>query len=65
MLPAFILPMLIYAPFGLLGYRFAGYAAIGFIGIVGLLTRKYWIRAIEKNFYKRKYIMAEGFREGG
>jgi hypothetical protein len=65
MLPAFIMPILIYVPFGLLGYRFAGYATIGFIGVVGLLTRKYWIRAIERNFYKRKYVMAEGFREGG
>lgn len=65
LLPAFVLPILIYAPFGLLGYRYTGLAAIGFIGILGLLTRKYWVKAIEKNFYKRKYIMADGFREGG
>jgi len=65
LLPAFVLPILIYAPFGLMGYRYAGLAAIGFIGIIGLLTRKYWVKAIERNFYKRKYIMADGFREGG
>jgi hypothetical protein len=65
LLPAFVLPMLIYAPFGLMGYRYAGYAAIGLIGILGLLSRKYWVKAIERNFYKRKYIMADGFREGG
>ncbi len=65
LLPAFIMPLLIYAPFKLLGYRYTGLAVIGFIGLIGLLTRKYWIKAIERNFYKRKYIMAEGFREGG
>ena len=65
LLPAFILPLLIFVPFWLLGYRYAGLAAIGFVGIVGLLTRKIWIKAIERNFYKRKYVMAEGFREGG
>jgi len=65
MIPAFILPILIYTPFGILGYRFIGLASIGILGIIGLLTRKFWIRAIEKNFYKRKYVMADGFREGG
>jgi hypothetical protein len=65
LLPAFVLPLLVYAPFGLLGYRYAGLAVIGFIGLTGLLTRKYWIKAIEKNFNKRKYVMADGFREGG
>lgn len=65
MLPAFLMPILIYVPFWLLGNRYAGFAAIGFIGIIGLLTRKYWVKAIERNFYRRKYIMASGFREGG
>jgi hypothetical protein len=65
LLPAFLMPILIYLPFGLLGYRYAGFAVIGFIGIIGLLTRKYWVKTIERNFYRRKYIMADGFREGG
>jgi hypothetical protein len=65
LLPAFLLPILIYVPFWLLGNRYAGFAAIGFIGIIGLLTRKYWVKTIERNFYRRKYIMADGFREGG
>jgi len=65
LLPAFIMPILIYLPFRLMGYSYAGLAAIGFIGIIGLLTRKYWIRSIERNFYRRKYVMADGFREGG
>lgn len=65
MLPAFLLPILIYIPFWLLGYPYAGFATIGLIGVIGLLSRKYWVKVIEKNFYKRKYIMADGFREGG
>jgi hypothetical protein len=64
LLPAFLLPILIYTPFGSMGYKYTGLAAIGLIGLIGLLSRKFWVRAIEKNFYKRKYTMAEGFREG-
>jgi hypothetical protein len=65
MIPAFFLPVLIFIPFWGLGYRYAGFAVIGLIGLLGLLSRKYWVKAIERNFYKRKYIMASGFREGG
>jgi hypothetical protein len=64
LLPAFLLPILIYTPFGSMGYKYTGLATIGLIGLIGLLSRKFWVRAIEKNFYKRKYTMAEGFREG-
>jgi hypothetical protein len=64
LLPAFLLPLIIYIPFWLLGYPYIGFSAIGLIGIIGLLTRKFWVKTIEKNFYKRKYIMADGFREG-
>jgi hypothetical protein len=65
MIPAFFLPVLIFIPFWALGYRYAGFAVIGLIGLLGLLSRKYWVKTIERNFYRRKYIMAGGFREGG
>jgi hypothetical protein len=64
LIPAFLLPIIIYTPFRLMGYKYAGLAAIGILGIIGLLTRKFWIKNIEKSFYTRKYEMAEGFREG-
>jgi hypothetical protein len=64
LIPAFLLPILIYTPFGMMGYKYAGLAAIGLIGLIGLLTRKFWMKMIEKAFYTRKYEMAEGFREG-
>jgi hypothetical protein len=62
LIPAFLFPVLIYIPFGLLGMRFIGLAVIGLIGITGFLFRKYWIRQITGSFFNRKYIMAEGFR---
>jgi hypothetical protein len=62
LLPAFLLPVLIYLPFSLLGYKMAGLAFIGLIGVIGFLTRKFWIRKITQSFFERKYIMAEGFR---
>jgi hypothetical protein len=64
LLPAFVMPILIYLPFWAFDYPYTGFATIGLIGILGLLTRKYWVKAIERNFYRRKYIMADGFREG-
>jgi len=63
LIPAFLLPVIIYAPFGLMGYKYAGLLTIGGIGLIGLITRKFWVRMIEKSFYTRKYEMAEGFRE--
>ena len=63
LIPAFLLPVIIYAPFGLLGYKYAGLATIGGIGLLGLITRKFWVKMIEKSFYTRKYEMAGGFRE--
>jgi hypothetical protein len=65
LIPAFLLPIIIYTPFGLSGHKYAGLAAIGILGLIGLLTRKFWVRMIERSFYSRKYEMAEGFREGG
>jgi hypothetical protein len=63
LLPAFILPLLIYLPFRIFGHPNAGIAFTGLLGITGLFFSKFFIRLITKNFYKRKYIMAHNFRE--
>ena len=63
LIPAFILPVLIYTPFGLTGLKYTGLAVIGLTGIAGLLFRKAIVKKITDNFFHRKYIMAEGFRE--
>ena len=63
LLPAFILPLLIYLPFNMSGYPYYGVAFTGFLGILGLFFTKSFIRLITESFNKRKYIMAGSFRE--
>jgi len=63
MLPAFLLPIFIYLPFGLTGIPFTGILLIGLTGFIGLLFQKSLLNLIVKQFFKRKYLMAEGFRE--
>jgi len=63
MLPAFLLPVIIYLPFSWAGVPKAGLLFIGALGVAGLLFHKTMLNIILKQFLKRKYIMAEGFRE--
>lgn len=63
MLPAFLLPVFIYIPFNLLGYPTAGILFIGALGVTGLLFSRSLMNTIVKQFLKRRYSMAEGFRE--
>lgn len=65
LLPAFLLPIFIYLPFNYFGVPYTGLIVIGLLGISGLLFNKSILKIITKQFYKRKYIMAEGFREKG
>jgi hypothetical protein len=62
MMPAFLLPVLVYLPFSLAGYPYIGLAVIGGIGVIGFLFRNVWLRQITGSFFSRKYTMAEGFR---
>jgi hypothetical protein len=64
MLPAFLLPVLIYVPFNLLGYSRAGLLFIGALGVAGLLFHKSMLNYILKQFLKKKHVMAAGFRGG-
>ncbi len=63
MLPAFLLPVIIYLPFRWLGYPTAGLLFIGALGVIGLLFSKSLINMVLKQFMKRRHSMAEGFRE--
>lgn len=63
MLPAFLLPVLIYAPFSFAGYPNAGLMFIGLLGILGLSFNRYLMDIVLRNFYSRKYNMADGFRQ--
>jgi len=63
MLPAFLLPIFIYLPFGLTDLPYTGIFLIGLIGLLGLLFQKSLLNIVVKQFFKRKYMMAEGFRK--
>ena len=58
-----LIPFVIYLPFGLTGHHLIGLTVLGLIGIVGLLFRNRGIEFLTKEFYKRKYLILEGFRE--
>ena len=63
MLPAFLLPVLIFLPFNFMGYKTGGMLFIGALGVAGLLFSRLMIAFVYKQFMKRRYEMAEGFRE--
>lgn len=63
MIPYFALPYVFYLPFAFAGQPYYGILCLGFFGLVGLLTRSYWVEFILKEFNKRKYKIAEGFRQ--
>jgi len=60
--PLFITPFIIYLPLNLLGFPNIGLACVGVTGLLFILTRNFWVGLLKNNFYKRKYTIAEGFR---
>jgi len=62
MIPAFLLPVLIYWPFSSAGMPNTGLVLIGAFGIAGLILFKPLMMIIEKKLASRKYVMAESFR---
>jgi hypothetical protein len=63
MMPAFLLPVFIYLPFSFAGVPRAGMIFIGALGVAGLLFSKSLLNLIIRQFMRRRYHMAEGFRE--
>ena len=63
MLPAMLIPILMYVAFNAFGYPYLGIIAIAVIGLLGLLFSKSLMSIILKQFQQKKYIMAEGFRK--
>ncbi|WP_316816934.1 DUF5687 family protein [Pedobacter nyackensis] len=62
-IPYFLIPYLFYFPFSYTGHPYWGVAFLGFAGLIGLFTRKYWIKFLAEALNKRRYKIAEGFRE--
>lgn len=55
-------PLIVYWPFKAFGQPDLGLAFIGVVGLIGTLTRSYWLTFLEADFYKRKFTITEGFR---
>jgi len=60
--PLMITPFLIYGPFALFHHPDIGLAIVASIGLLFVLGRGYIIKQLEKDFYEKKYKIAEGFR---
>lgn len=58
----FLPPFIIYLPFKLLGNPDLALAALATFGVVGILTRGFWISFLEADFNKRKFAILDGFR---
>jgi hypothetical protein len=61
-LPLIITPFIVYGPFALLKHADMGLALIAIIGVAGILTRNYWVKVLEADYYTKRYQIAEGFR---
>jgi hypothetical protein len=55
--------MSIYLPFAFFVGKWAGILALGIVGLVGFLLQPWWVGFISREFFKRKYIILQGFRE--
>lgn len=62
-LPLLIIPMLIYVPLKMIfGYEIAVICLSG-IGVLGLLFHQYFIKVAVDHFKRKRYIIAEGYRQ--
>ena len=62
-LPVLLTPIGVYALVNYLTNPYWGLAVLGVLGLAGLFTRNFWVEFLVKEFNKRKYKIAEGFRE--
>jgi hypothetical protein len=63
MLPLLLFPVIIYALLSIYLDRIPAVSVLGIMGIIGMLFHKPLMNIIVKRFEKRKYIIADGFRE--
>jgi xanthosine utilization system XapX-like protein len=63
MLPLLLLPVIIYSLLNIYFDSIAAVSALGILGVIGILFHKPFMNIIVKRFEKRKYIIADGFRE--
>jgi len=63
MLPIILIPIIIYLPFSIFGSEIYGQIAVGATGLINLIFMKRWVNLFAKEFQKKKYKIAAGFRE--
>jgi len=63
MLPLILLPILIYAPFGFMGWPYWGIFAIGLVGLTGFIFHRQLLNLTASRFLEHKYKIAAGFRQ--
>ena len=61
-IPFLVTPYLVYLPLSLIS-PYWGLAGLTLFGLAGILTRSLWIDLLVKEFEKRRYTIAAGFRE--
>ena len=60
--PLILFPYVIYWPFKYFHMENTGFAALAIIGVICILTRNFWIKKLEADFYTKRFKIAEGFR---
>lgn len=61
-IPTVLLPLVIYFPVEYFGGIYAGYATLGFLGVIGIVFSPAFLDLITVQMSRQKYKMAEGFR---
>jgi hypothetical protein len=60
--PLILLPYVVFLPFKYLKMPDVGFAALAIIGLIFILTRNFWLKKLEADFYTKRFKIAEGFR---
>ena len=58
-----LIPFGLYIPLAKWVSPWAGFIAIGSLGLISLLLQNWWITLLTKEFAKRKHLILQGFRE--
>jgi len=62
-LPLLLFPVLIYVLSSLFLDNLAAVSVLGLLGVTGILFHKIWMKKVVARFERKKYSIAEGFRE--
>lgn len=60
--PLIAFPYIIYWPLTHFGYDNIALAVLAILGVAFIITRDFWIKKLEADFYTKRYKIAEGFR---